>query len=263
MSVRNVVKVMNFHSLLRVDKSRRKAAMYFDTENELFRLIRKILFNRNLILDKLLVTPPAGAPILDIYIGNDLGFCGDFNFSINKEVRKDKNHMILIGKKIHAFESDKILLNISKEEFFQDFSKTEDIIYNAISERKYSEINVIYNHYHNVNKLEFMKKKVFPLDYGKALEGESYDEDFAMETEIGPMLNSLIALYICFEIKICEMNSFAAENVVRQQITRESLKKIDEMEEDKARVERKVRKQKDFQKITENFRKGDIKDDDW
>ena len=29
MSVKNVVKVMNFHSLLKVDKSRRKAAMYF------------------------------------------------------------------------------------------------------------------------------------------------------------------------------------------------------------------------------------------
>jgi hypothetical protein len=66
-----------------------------------------------------------------------------------------------------------------------------------------------------------------------------------------------IALYICYEIKICEMNSYAAENVVRQQITRESLKKIDELEEEKTMVERKAKKQKDFQKIIENYRKGD------
>ena len=43
MSVKNVVKVMNFHSLLKVDKSRRKASMYFDTEIELFKIIKKIL----------------------------------------------------------------------------------------------------------------------------------------------------------------------------------------------------------------------------
>ena len=101
------------------------------------------------------------------------------------------------------------------------------------------------------------KKKLFPLDYDDVEdEGVSYDEDFAMETDIKPMLNSLIALYICYELKICEMNSYAAENVVRQQITSESLKKIDEIEEEKFKEERKIRKQKEFQAIIENFRKG-------
>ena len=86
MSIRNVVKVMNFHSLLRVDKSRKKAAMYFDTERELFKVIRKILYNKNIILDKKSITPRPDAPVLNVYIGNDLGFCGDFNFSINKSI---------------------------------------------------------------------------------------------------------------------------------------------------------------------------------
>ena len=103
-----------------------------------------------------------------------------------------------------------------------------------------------------------MKKKLYPLDYDEEdIDSHDYDDDFAMETELGPMLNSLIALYLCYEIKICEMNSYAAENVVRQQITRESLKKIDELEEEKTMVERKAKKQKDFQKIIENYRKGD------
>ena len=55
MSVKNVVKVMNFHSLLRVDKSRRKAAMYFETQAELLKLIKKVVFNKNMILDKKLI----------------------------------------------------------------------------------------------------------------------------------------------------------------------------------------------------------------
>lgn len=256
MAVRNVVKVMNFHSLLRVDKARRKAAMYFDTEKELFKIIRKILYNRNIILDKKAITPRSNAPILNVYIGNDLGFCGDFNFAINKEVRKDYEYKILIGKKIHTREDeDKVVLRISKDEFFDSFKKVEDIIYDGIVERKYREINVIYNHYHNVNSLEFTKKKLFPVDYDSSSEEETFDEDFAMETDLAPMLNNLIALFLCYELKICEMNSYAAENVVRQQLTNESLKKIDEMEEEKFKINRKIKKQKDFQKIIENFRK--------
>lgn len=262
MSVKNVVKVMNFHSLLKVEKARRTAAMYFDTETELFKIIKKILFNRNLILDKKMITPKSDAPILNVYIGNDLGFCGDFNFLINKEVRQDPNKMIVIGRKVHFFKPENIVLHMAKEDFFANFDKVEDIIYDAIINRKYSEINVIYNHYYNVNRLEFMKKKLFPLDYDEDEDSElDYDEDFAMETELEPMLNSIIALYICYELKICEMNSYAAENVVRQQITRESLKKIDEIDEEKAKEVRKKKKQKDFQKIIENFRKGDGDDD--
>ena len=258
MSVKNVVKVMNFHSLLRVEKARRKAAMYFDTEFELLKIIKKITFNKNLILDKKMINPNAKAPILNVYIGNDLGFCGDFNFLINKEVRQDKNKAIIIGKKIHTFNEENTILFMPKESFFKDFSKVEDIIYDGIVNRKYKEINVIYNHYYNVNKLEFTKKKLFPLDYDiDKDENVSYDDDFAMETELEPMLNSLIALYICYEIKICEMNSYAAENVVRQHITRESLKKIEELDEEKTKIERKSKKQKDFQKLIENYRKGE------
>lgn len=256
MAIKNIVKVMNFHSLLRVDKARKKAALYFDTEYELFKIIKKILLNKNLILDKKAIVPKADAPILNVYIGNDLGICGDFNFSINKEVRKDRNDMILIGKKIHSFGSLNVLLNISKEEFFTNFKLIENIIYDSIINRKYREINVIYNHYYNVDRLEFKKKKLFPLDYEDDDDNDSYDEDFAMETEVTPMLNNLISLYICYEIKMCEINSYAAENVVRQQISKESLKKIEELEEEKIRVERKERKQKEFQKIIENYRKG-------
>lgn len=255
MAIRNVVKVMNFHSLLRVDKARKNAVRYFDIEEQLLKIIRKILFNKNLILDKKAIIPNPKMPILNVYIGNDLGFCGDFNFSINKTVRRDNQYKIIVGKKIHSYDDDKTVLKISKEEFFSNFKAIEEVIYDAIINKRYSEINVIYNHYYNVNKLEFTTKRLFPLEY-QEVGGEDYNEDYAMETDIKPMLNNLIALFICYEIKICEMNSYAAENVIRQRITKESLKKIDEIIEENDKKERKLKKQQDFKEIMENYRKG-------
>ena len=258
MSVKNVVKVMNFHSLLRVDKSRRKAAMYFDTETELFKLIKKVLFNKNMILDKKLVTPKENAPVLNVYIGNDLGFCGEFNFSINKELRRDKDYKIVIGKKVHYMDEkeDNVILTQSKDDFYQDFSQVQALIYDAVFNNKFSQINVIYNHYYSVDRLEFTKKALYPLNYDSEVDAnETYEDDFALETDIRVLFSNLIALYVCYELKICEMNSYAAENVVRQQLTNESLKKIDEIEEEKAKYTRKVKKEKDFQKIVENYRK--------
>lgn len=255
MAIKNVVKVMNFHSLLRVDKARKTADKYKDTEGDLLEIIKKILLNKNILLDKKSIVPNKNNPVLNIYIGNDLGFCGDFNFQINKEVRKDKDYKVLVGNKIHTYkEDDKILLRQSKEDFYKSNKQLNDIIYDSIRKNKFSEINIIYNHYYTINRLEFTKKKLYPVEYKKD-EKISYDEDFGLETNIENMLEDLVSLYICFEIKICEMNSYAAENVVRQLITKESLKKIDEIEEEKQKEERKIRKTKDFQKIIENFRR--------
>ncbi len=254
MSVKNVVKVMNFHSLLRVDKARKKAAMYFNTEKELFKLINKIMFNQNIILDKKGIIPDKNKPKLNIYIGNDLGFCGDFNSQINKRVKVDQNDIIAIGNKIMLDDNNKVVLKQSKEEFVHDFKRIEQIIYDSIKNSKYSEIYVLYNRYYNIELQEFTEKKIFPVEY-KEDDDEVYSEDFATETEITSMLQNLISLYICYEIKICEMNSYAAENVIRQQITKESLRKIEELEEEEMKKKRKEKKQKDFQKIIENYRK--------
>ena len=42
-SVRNIVKVMNFHSLIRVDKAKREANKYFSVEKELTDLLYSIV----------------------------------------------------------------------------------------------------------------------------------------------------------------------------------------------------------------------------
>lgn len=49
---KNVVKVMNFHSLLRIEASKREASHYQNVGDEITNIIRSILYNRNLVLDK-------------------------------------------------------------------------------------------------------------------------------------------------------------------------------------------------------------------
>ena len=45
MRIKNVVKVMNFHSLLRVEKAKKKAEKYRDVGDEVTDIVRKIMYN--------------------------------------------------------------------------------------------------------------------------------------------------------------------------------------------------------------------------
>ena len=254
-SIRNIVKVMNFHSLLRIDKARRQAEKFFKAEEELTQMIYHIYYNKNLALDKKMIKPNPKAPILRIYIGNDYGFCGDFNHLINHTIREDEKEeiqKIIIGSKmIHPKEN--VLLYFSKEDFEEQFPKIEHIVEDGIKNGTFSKVDIVYNHYYNTNHLQYVGKTVFPLPmYDDITEVQ---EDFTIETNVTEMLIQLFSLYICYEIRIAEMNSYASENVMRQRITRESLHKIDELETIKQRKARKKKKKKDFDKLIDNFKR--------
>ena len=85
--IKNVVKVMNFHALLNVDKSRKKAEKYKNVGVEITRILSRIFYNKNLVLDKKVLTPDRDKPKLNIYIANDYGFCGNFNSSVSRQIR--------------------------------------------------------------------------------------------------------------------------------------------------------------------------------
>ena len=53
-------------------------------------------------------------------------------------------------------------------------------------------------------------------------------------------------------------NSYASENIMRQMITKESLKKIDEIEEETVREERKKRQIKSLKKQLDNINKMNL-----
>ena len=229
MRIKNVVKVMNFHSLLRVDASKREAESYRNVGDEITKIIKTIVYNKNLVLDKKVIMPNPNNNKLNIYIANDYGFCGNFNSQIARQIRQDKDdYKIIIGKKI-VYNDDEVIRNSS-----------------------YSEINLYYNHYNSSTSFEFKKLTLFPINF----DGE-YDtkNDFVIETDITSMLYSLLTFYIMYELKMCECISRAAENVIRNQITREALDKIDELEIEQANQLRKNKKEKLVKKTVENFKK--------
>lgn len=252
MKIKSVVKVMNFHSLLKVDKARKKAEKYFEYEEELTNFMDNVLNNRNLILDKKMLKLDKKQKALNIYIGNDLGFCGNFNSNVNHEALKDKeSEKIIIGKKILKGKEN-VLLALTKEEYLNNTNKIEDILYDKIVNSKVSEINLIYNHYYNISRIELVKRKILPIDK-KAYETSSHKEDFAIEGNINDILINMIAMYLSYEIRVATENSYASENVARQMLTKESLRKIDEIEEENLRQKRKEKNAKGFKKVIENF----------
>ncbi|MGN1357936.1 MAG: F0F1 ATP synthase subunit gamma [Bacilli bacterium] len=252
MKIKNVVKVMNFQALIRMDKALKEADKYRDVGKEITDILSRIMYNKNLILDKKILIPDPSKPKLNIYIANDYGFCGNFNSSISRQIKKDIDaYKIIIGKKIN-YSDDKTILKIDKEDFIKRFLEIERCIDEAITSENYSEINVYYNHFYSLTSFEFVKIQLFPVEF----KGEYYEgEDFVMETDVSHVLGSLMTFYICYELKMCESISYAAENVLRSQITSSALDKIKEKEEEMKHEEMKLRKEKSVLKSVENFKK--------
>ena len=251
-SIKNVVKVMNFHSLLRVDKARKKADNYLKVGTEITTILSEILYNKNLVLDKEALVPNPNMPILDIYIANDYGYCGDFNSSVRRAILKNPNNdKIIIGKKI-LYKDDKTVLKIEKDVFNKRFIEIQHYIEKSLQNMSYSEINIYYNHYYSSTTFEFKRIKVFPIEFdGKYYEGN----DFVAETDLQKMLKSLVSFYICYQVKMCECISEAAENLNRNQITRMALDKIEEQEQVKHAAEVRKRNEEACFKNVENFKK--------
>ena len=251
-SIKNVVKVMNFHSLLRVDKARKRAEKYLTVGNEITKILTEILYNKNLVLDKQALVPDKNKPILDIYIANDYGYCGDFNSSVRRAIMRNvDNYKIIIGSKI-VYKDNKTVLKMEKDLFNEEFSKLQHYIEKSLIDMSYSEINIYYNHYYTSTTFEFKKVNVFPIEF----EGEYYSGvDFTAETNLQNMLKSLVSFYICYQLKMCECISEAAENLNRNQITNMALDKIEEKEEERRNQYLRKRNEEACFKNVENYKK--------
>ena len=256
MKLKNVVKVMNFHSLLRVDKSRKAAKKYAYLDSTVAEMIDNIVNNRNIMLDYKFFRVDEKKPVLNIYLGGDLGFCANLNSNITKCALEDvDDYKIIIGRKIRtARDDDKVLLKISREDFEANIHQVLDIMEEAFYNKTYSKINLIYNHYYNASELEFMKKQLFPMP--KHLFSDSdHTEDFAYEGDIEKLLTNLVMLYFKYQLSIAIEVSNAALNITRQNSTNESLKKIDERDAARKMSELREHKDKEFNKVLDNYTK--------
>ncbi|MEG0452156.1 MAG: F0F1 ATP synthase subunit gamma [Coprobacillus sp.] len=250
-NIKNVVKVMNFHSLLRVDASRRKAEKYLILENEVSMMIDQIMNNKNFILDKNILQPSESAKKLHIYFGSDFGFCSSYNSLVNQRLLADSDaDKIIIGRKLTKGNHN-IILKCSKEEFEENPSQLYEVLSEAFLSMKYKEINIIFNRFQSVSDIHLETKKVYPLVIESNDDG--YQEDYLCENDIQQLLKEMIVLYIYYEVELSHINTNAAENILRQNTTSESLKKIDERDEIELRATRKANKTKQFRKTIESY----------
>ena len=254
-NIKNIVKVMNFHSLIRVDRAKREANKFLGVEDELCKLLYQITNNTNLKLDKKILIENSSGIVLNIYIGNDLGFCGDFNYQLQKAIRQDLgSYKVVIGRKLFLSDSsDNVLLKIKKDDFLNQYYKIESLISDYVFNHKVKEINVFYNRYYNVNEIQFEKKRLFPIEIG-TYDDVSLMSDFVIETDVNELISHLVSLSICYQIKMLESNSFASENVMRQKITNESLDKIEKKEDEQKLLDMKEKKERNFKKQINNYK---------
>lgn len=251
MNLKVIVKVMNFHALLRVESSRKRAEKYFRLEQEVANYIDMVMNNRNFQLDKKLLRINPSAPPLNLYLGSDYGFCGSINTQVKALLSDDCNsEKIIVGKKIPSNLPGE-LLRITREEFEESYPRIEEILIASINGMQHSEINVIYNHYYNVSNIQIRKLRIFPIE--SPAEGHPHIEDFAVEGDPNRLLVNLVLSCLNYSIKIAAVNSSAAENIIRQSATSESLKKIDEQEELELMEQRKLRAQEGFQKVIDSY----------
>ena len=250
-NVKNIVKVMNFHSLVRVDKAKRDAEKFRNVDIELDKILYQLLNNRNLKLDKKMLLTNENGITINIYIANDMGFCADFNSSIKKAMMDDKDsYKIIIGKKVFPEKkNDAVLLELKKKEYLSDYQKIDKVIYENIKKGNIKEVNVIYNRYINVNDIVLDKKRIYPLE----IDDQKYPDvpvtsDFVIETDISELFSNIVSLLLCYQVQILERSSWASENVMREKVTRESSKKIEEIENIKKQMARKEKHDKDFKK---------------
>ena len=258
MSVKNTVKVMNFHALLRVPEARKKVDLAFEYERELKYIISSIINNRIFKQERLSLELDETAKELNIYIGSDLGFCANFNSNIMNYLKTDneRNDKIIIGKKIRLSVDNEILF-ISNDEFEDKFDDIFNIVLDGLLDYRYSKINLIYTHYYNISRQEIVKRTILPFDYGGDILDEedrkeiSKLDDFVVEGDLNYIIWNLISIYITMEIRIAKAWSYATENVQRQTFTDNSLKKIEDREDQQKKEELKLKKAEAFKTIVE------------
>ena len=255
MNIKAIVKVMNFHALLRVDRAHREADQYQMLEREVARMVDIIQNNRNFILDRWVLQPKEGAPRLRIYIGSDMGFCGAVNASVNSVLDKEapENTVISIGRKLH--QRGTVTLSVTRDEFEPRYAEIEALLAEAVRKRKYSGIDIIYDHYYNMSHIELLEKTIFPVEFERSTQ-ETYKEDFSVEGgDVNELMEELLITYLNYEVKSAAVNAFASENILRQNATNESLKRIDEMEERALWAERKERNLVAARRVIDSYTK--------
>lgn len=250
MNVKAVVKVMNFHALLRVDASRRRAEKYEAMKDELESMMQIILNNRNLRLDKHIRLPDPSLPVLRIYIGSDFGFCGGVNTAVSNAMQREDGAKVVVGKRLRKH--GEVSLYLPQEEFTARFDEVQKYLEIAVRTRRWSAVELVYNYYSNLSTVKLVHQRIYPLDLAEERQEDAL-ADFMFEGDAERILENMMISYLVYELRIAAASAYASENVMRQNATSESLKKLDEAEAEAFRLHRKEVSQKSAQKTTDDY----------
>ncbi len=252
MNVKAVVKVMNFHALLRVEASGSLAMKYQTMEDELSTMMGIIQSNRNLQLDKKIKLPDPSLPVLRIYLGSDLGFCGNVNTSVNSVRQKDTTgEQIVVGKKLRR--GGEVSLVLNREEVDDRFPELRSYLERAVRERCWSAVEIVYNHYYNVSSVKQEVKRIYPREIKRSQTLANEWDDFEIECDADKLLQDMMLSCMVYELRIAIASAYAAENIMRQNATSDSLKKLEEKEDEDLRQARKEKSQQSFRKTIDSF----------
>ena len=254
MNIKNVVKVMNFHALVRVDRAKREAVKYMMMSDELYQMLDEIMNNRNMVLDKSIMKPDESKPSLTFYIGSDYGFCSNYNSLVNQIMKEDDGDKVLIGKKLRSTTGN-VLMRIFRGHLEENLCHVEEILKDSIWEKQHSCIRVVYNKYLNSTTSNLKTMQLYPMEVPRRKETNAYREDFIVEGDLENILRQLLLTYVMYEVELACISGYAAENVMRQNTTQESMEKIEEREEEQLMADRREKREKEFNKVIESYTK--------
>lgn len=258
MNLKPIVKLMNFHALLRVDSAKRRAERHLALERELSAMLDLVMNNRNFLLDKRLFRPDPEKPAIRVYVGSDFGFCGAFNHRVEQAMREDVGSFkIVVGRKLSLAGVDNVIFHCEQQAYEDELDEIHDMLVEAIAHGDCSAVDLVYNRYANASTIELVQQNIFPLDHaeheGDRFDPERFSDDYVVEGDINRILIDLVVSYLDYELRIAQDSSFASENIMRQDVTSRSLDKIDEIEDERLVLERKERRRREFVKVFSSY----------
>lgn len=233
--VRSSVQVMNFHSLMNIASAMENIEQVREYEDDIKSVIGNILNNEHLILDNHIgsnfFVKTSSERDVNFYITSNFGLCGNFNSSVIKQYNQNTKayRNYVSGKKgiKKMNKSNDIPITIDDLKSVDIFNELIDLFF----EGEITGINIIYNRFITQDRNEFTIQQLLPfnresLDINQK-EDDPFPIDYIIECSFSKLLRDLITLYIKDNVYIAHLSALATENAVRQQITTESLKKID------------------------------------
>lgn len=140
---------------------------------------------------------------------------------------------------------------LTQEQFEHDVDSVKQYLERAVRERCWSAVELVYNHYYNMSSIKQVVRRIYPMEQPPK-ESES-GADFVIEGDVDSMISDMTVSYLAYELKIAAASAYAAENIMRQNATSESLKKLDEIEEEETRQIRKAKNTASFRKTIDSY----------